>query len=164
MSNKVLLIAVLLVTAVFLSGCIFDEDKSPGANTGIIPDAKLPGGVTFLGSHDANVEVGNTTLPATEDVYRNNNGEDIYVQVIESDNPGGLITRFKSKYKDANYEPFKDIWFNGHIATQVKDYITLNGKQEARYVVIWATETSMMIVGSSAAEKDVLDMAIATGS
>ncbi|MCX9013435.1 MAG: hypothetical protein OIN89_01320 [Candidatus Methanoperedens sp.] len=164
MSNKILLIAVLLVTAVFLSGCIFDKDNGTGADTGIIPDAKLPDGFTFLGSHDANVEVGNTTLPATEDVYRNSNSEDIYVQVIESDNPGGLITRFKLKYKDANYEPFKDIWFNGHIATQVKDYITLNGKQEARYVVIWATETSMMIVGSSAAEKDVLDMAIATGS
>ena len=160
MSNKIIVMAVLLVTAVFMSGCIFDNEDEPVS----VPDSDLPDGFTYLGTHETDVEIGDTSMAATEEVYRNGNGEDIYVQTIESDNPGGLITQFKTRYKDANYDPFKDIWFNGHIATQVKDYVTLNGKQEARYVIIWATETSLMIVGSSKDNNSVLEMAIATGS
>ena len=160
MSNKILAMVVLLVTAVFMSGCIFDNEDEPVS----VQDSDLPDGYTYMGTHEANVEVGDTSMAATEDVYRNGNGEDIYVQTIESDNPTGLVTQFKSRYKEANYDPFKEISFNGHAATQVKDYVTLNGKQEARYVVIWATETSFMIVGSSKDENDVLNMAIATGS
>jgi len=160
MSNKILVMVVLLVTAVFMSGCISDNGDEPVS----IPDSNLPDGFTYMGTHEANVEVGDTSMAATEDVYRNNNGEDIYVQTIKSDKPGGLVTRFKSKYKDANYEPFKEIRFNGHVATQVTDYVTFNGRQEPRYVIIWATETSLMIVGSSKDENDVLNMAIATGS
>ena len=160
MSNKIIVMAVLLVTAVFMSGCISDNGDEPVS----VPDSDLPDGFTYLGTHETDVEVGDISMAATEDVYRNNNGEDIYVQTIESDNPTGLVTQFKTRYKDANYDPFKDIFFNGHIAIQVKDYINLNGKQEPHYTVIWATENSFMIVGSSKDETDVLNMAIATGS
>ena len=160
MSNKIIVMAVLLVTAVFMSGCIFDNEDEPVS----VPDSDLPDGFTYLGTHETDVEIGDTSMAATEEVYRNGNGEDIYVQTIESDNPGGLITQFKTRYKDANYDPFKELSFNGHTATQVKDYVTLNGKQEARYVIIWATETSLMIVGSSKDNNSVLEMAIATGS
>lgn len=158
MSNKIILLVVLLVTAVFISGCIYGNGDEPA------PNNDLPDGFTYLGTHETYVEIGDTNMAAVEDIYRNKIGEDIYVQVIESDNPDGLITMFKSHYKDANYEPFKDIRFNGHIATQVKDYTVINGTQEPRYTIIWATENSLMIVGSSKNEKDVLDMAIATGS
>jgi len=160
MSNKLIVMAVLIVTAVFTSGCIFNHND----NHASVPNSNLPEGFTYMGSHEANVDVGGTSMAATEDVYRTHNGEDIYVQTIKSDNPGGLVTRFKSKYKDANYEPFKEIRFNDHVATQVTDYVTYNGGQEPRYVIIWATKTSFMRVGSSKNVNDVLNMAIATGS
>ena len=165
MSNKLVLMLILLVTAVFIAGCI-DKDKgtNPPVNSDLIPATGLPDGFTYMGIHETPLEIGSTSINATEGVYRNN-GEDFYIQVIKNDEPEALITQYKASYKNATYDPFKEISLNGHKATQVTDYTTIKGKQAQNFAVIWATEKTMIIVSSPTADiQKVLALATATGA
>lgn len=165
MSNKYILMLILLVTAVSIAGCLDkDNGTNPPVNPDLIPTTGLPAGITFMGVHETNVEISGSLINATEGVYRNA-GEDYYIQVIGNDNPEELIASYKSMYKNANYEPFKEIYLNGHKATQVTDYTTVNGKQEPNYAVIWATGKAMIIVSSPTADiQSVIALASATKS
>ncbi len=128
----------------------------------LIPTTNLPAGFTYMGIHETPVEIGSFSINATEGVYRNN-GEDFYILVIKNDDPEALITQYKARYKNARYDPFKEISFNGHKATQVTDYSTINGKQTQNFAVIWATEKTMIIVSSpTAALQKVIALATAT--
>ncbi len=164
MSNKFVLL-ILLVSAVFISGC---TDKNNGTNPPVKPDliptTNLPAGFTYMGVHVTPVEIGGSSINATEGVYRNS-GEDVYIQVIKNDNPEALITQYKTMYNNVRYNPFQEITLNGHKATQVTDYSTINGKQQPHYAVIWATEKAMILVSSPTADaQTVIALATATGS
>lgn len=151
MPNKFVLI--LLVVAVILSGCVFDKNgtTNPPVKPDLIPQTNLPSGFTYMGSHETPVNIGGTLINATEGVYRNN-GEDFYIQIIGNGNPEALINQYKLQYKNARYSPFQEISLNGHKATQVTDYSTVNGKQIPNYAVIWATENAMILVSSPTAD------------
>lgn len=157
---------LLLITTALISGCIFDKDDkttNPPAKE-LIPQANLPEGFTYMGVHETPVEIGGSSINAIEGVYRNR-GEDVYIQVIKTDDPEALIAQYKLRYKNVRYDPFKEISLNGHKATQVTDYSTINGQQKPNYAVIWAIEKAMIIVSSPTADaQTVIALATATGS
>ncbi len=156
---------ILLVAAVFISGCTDkDNGTNPPVKPELIPTTNLPDGFTYMATHETPVEIGGSSINATEGVYRNS-GEDVYIQVIKSDNPEALITQYKAKYNNVRYNPFQEISLNGHKATQITDYTTINGQQKSNYAVIWAVEKAMIIVSSPTADlQTVLALATATGS
>lgn len=164
MLNKFILI--LLTAAVLASGCIFDKDNgttAPPVNS-LIPQTNLPAGITFMGIHEITLDIGGTKINATEGVYRNK-GEDVYIQVIESGEPEALVSQYKLIYKNRKYSPFEDVSFNGHKATKITDYTTINGKQQPNYAVIWAAEKAMILVASPTADvQTLIALATATGS
>lgn len=166
MSKKFVWMSALLVV-VLVSGYAYYNSNgtvNPPAKPELIPQTGLPSGFTYMGTHETPVEIGGSRINATEGVYRYG-GEDVYIQVIENSNPEALIDQYKLKYKSVKYSPFKEISFNGHTATQVTDYTTVNGQQKPNYAVIWATDKAMIIVGSPTAGADtVIVLAAATGS
>lgn len=165
MSNKIVLMLILLVAGVFISGCADkDNGTNPPVKPDLIPQTNLPDGFTYMGVHETPVEIGGSSINATEGVYRNN-GEDVYIQVIKNDNPEALINQYKQEFKNVRYNPFQEISLNGHKATQVTDYSTVNGQQKPNYAVIWATEKAMIIVSSPTADaQTVIALAAATKS
>jgi hypothetical protein len=74
------------------------------------------------------------------------------------------MNEYKAEYKDANYNPFTEIVFNGHKATQVLYYFISNGQQVKKYNIIWTTKDSMFKVGSSIDAQKVINLATATNS
>lgn len=164
MSNKFVLL-ILLVSAVFISGCVDkDNGTNPPVKSELIPTTNLPAGFIYMATHETPVEIGGSSINATEGVYRNN-GEDAYIQVIENNNPEALITQYTAMYNNVRYNPFQEISLNGHKATQVTDYSTVNGQQKPNYAVIWATEKAMIIVSSPTADaQTVIALATATKS
>ena len=161
MSNKFGLL-LLLFSTVFISGCIFDKEKET-IKSDFIPQTDLPSGYTYLGTHEASISIGNLSLSAVEGVYRYN-GNDLYIQTINNDNPDALIAEYKLRYKDANYSPFEDVTVNGHTALKVTDYATINGQQKPKYTVMWSTGKFLIIVGSSTDSYSVMAFATVTGS
>lgn len=162
MSKKLWISAVLIIT-VLISGCIFDNGNNQNSTSGVIPQTALPVGFTYMGTHETAVPIGGTSINATEGVYKYNNVDDVYVDLIRNNNPQELLIQYKSQYKDAKYNPFEEVSFNGHNATQVKDYNTENARQVAHYSIIWTNGSSMIIVGSSSDANAVLSLATATG-
>ena len=165
MSNKFVLL-ILLVAGVLISGCTDkDNGTNPPVKSELIPTTNLPDGFTYRGVHETIINIGSSSINATEGVYRNS-GDDVYIQVIKNDNPEALITQYKQEFKNVKYNPFQEITLNGHKATQVTDYSTINGKQQPHYSVIWATEKAMILVSSPTAAdaKTVIALATATGS
>lgn len=151
MPNKFVLI--LLAATVIISGCVIDKNgtTNPPVKPDLIPQTNLPAGFIYMGMHETPVDIGGSMINATEGIYRNN-GEDYYIQVIKNDNPEALITKYKLQYQDAKYNPFTEISLNGHKATQVTDYTTVNGEQKPNYAVIWTTEEAMILVTSPTAD------------
>ncbi len=162
MSKRIILLLALFVTAVFVSGCISGRDDNPTSVSDYIPQTDLPAGFTYMGTHETAIDISGSLINVTEGVYRYDK-DDIYIQVIEDDNPEALISRYKLRYKDANYDPFQEISFNGHRATQITDYPTIGGKQTAHYTIIWPAKGFMVIVGSSSDAQAVIALATATG-
>lgn len=167
MSNKFIWIPVLLVTAILISGCIFkDNTTNPQVNSDIIPTTKLPVGFTYMGTHDTSIDVNGSSIAAIEGVYRYYN-EDVYIQVTKNDNPAALLAQYEAQLKKQfkeGYDPFKEISLNGHPATQVTDYSTINGTERPVYSVIWSTEKAMILVTSPTTDvQTVITLATATG-
>ena len=100
-----------------------------------------------------------------EGIYRSNTDEeDVLIDVFNTETPDALLKDYKSEYKDANYNPFNETSINGHNATQVKYYITKNGTQTPKYILVWTTKNSMIKVGGSVDPQKVIDLATATNS
>lgn len=160
---------MFLATMVFISGCIDDKNNENPVNvtetikSEQIPTANLPSGFTFMAMHETDVDIGSSSRKAIEGVYRVD-GDEVYVQVFNSETPEALINEYKSQFKDANYDPFIEISINGHKATQVKYYIIINGTQIPKYNLIWTTKNSMIKVGSSVDAQKIIDLATATNS
>jgi hypothetical protein len=166
MSKKIIILSTFIVASILISGCITDKNNGTKVNetinSEIIPTINLPSGFTYQAVHDTNIEIGNFSKKATEGVYRTEQGEDIYVQVFETDKPEELLEEYKAQYKDASYDPFTPINFNGHKATQVIYYFTSNGKSVPKYNIIWTINNSMIKVGSSTDAQKVINLATAT--
>lgn len=170
MLKKTIIISTFLALIVLFSGCINDNTEKPVNETGNakyeqIPTTGLPQGVTFMDAHETDVDIGNSVEKAIEGIYRSDTDTDeIYIQIFNMENPQKLVDEYKSRYKDANYEPFTEISVNGHKATQVKYFGTKEGKQIPKYNVIWATKDSMIKVGGSVDAQKVINLAEATNS
>lgn len=164
--KKPVILLILFTTAVFISGCIFDEDsgKKSGASE-LIPSTGLPEGFTYLGVHESSVDIGGSSINSTEGIYKNS-GDDIYIQVIENDRPEALLAQYKSqiknRYKD-DYNPFEEVSFNGHTATKAIEGTIIKGQTTPRYSIIWTSDSYMIIVGSSSDPGAVMALAAATG-
>lgn len=168
--NMLKKIAVLLFLAiiVFVSGCT-DTTVDPVNNTDQvkseqIPTINLPTGFTYMATHETNIEIGNFSKKAIEGVYRTDTGDDIYIQVFKSDSPEAVMEEYKATYKDAGYDPFTEVYFNGHKATKVMTQFISNGKPVDKYNLIWTTKDSMIKVGSSTDPQKVINLATATNS
>jgi hypothetical protein len=172
MSNKRILLSIFITASILISGCITDTNNGTKGNdtktniSDIIPTINLPSGVTFIDvNNEANLDIGNSSRKAIEGIYRSNTDEvDINIDVVNTETPEALIAEYKSQYKDANYDPFTEISINGHKATQVKYYITDDGKEIPKYNIIWTTKNSMIKVGGSVDLQKVKDLATATTS
>ena len=159
---------MFLATMVFISGCLDDKTNDPVNKTGTItsdqiPTTNLPPGLTFMAVHETEVDIGASSRKAIEGVYRSD-GDEIYIDVFNTEMPEAFIDEYKAYYKDANYDPFTEISINGHNATQVKYYITKNGTQIPKYNIIWTTKNSMIKVGGSVDAQKAIDLAKATNS
>ncbi len=168
MSIKFVPLIILLATAVFISGCVFNQDdqKQTGTESNIIPKTNLPNGFTYLGVHDIPFEMSDSSVNATEGVYRYGD-EDIYIQVIKNDNPAALMAQYKADIKkrfNPDYDPFKEITLNGHKATQVTDFSVINGKDTPRYGVFWANDNYLIVVGKSFNANTVATLATVMGN
>jgi len=168
MLKKVKILFILLIATVFISGCITDKEnngnQSETVKSDIIPTVNLPSGFTFMAIHETDVDIGNSSRKAKEGIYRTDQGEDIYVQVFETGSPEELLNEYKSQYKDANYDPFTEIYFNGHKATKVTFYFTSNGNLVPKYNVIWTNNNSLIKVGPSIDTQKVINLATATNN
>ncbi|HMB46439.1 MAG TPA: hypothetical protein VKL21_11530 [Candidatus Methanoperedens sp.] len=169
MKKIIIILSVFLAAMVLISGCIDDKkSENPVNGTEIIesdqiPTANLPPGFTLMAVHETEADIGNSSRKAIEGVYRID-GDEIYIQVFNSETPEALIDELKSQYKDVKYDPFTEISINGHDATQVKYYIIKNGTQIPKYNVIWTTKNSLIKVGSSVDSQKVIDLAEAIKS
>ena len=168
MSKKIIILSIFIAVSILFSGCLTDKNNGTKVNetktidSDIIPTINLPSGFTYMGVHDTDIDVGNSSNRATEGIYKIEQGETIYVQVFKTEKPEELLNEFKAQYKDANYDPFTEISFNGHKATKVMYYFTSNGQSVAKYYVIWAIKNSMIKVGSSTDAQKVIELATAT--
>ena len=168
MSNKFILLIILLATTVFISGCVFNQDdqKKAGTESEFILKTNLPAGFKYLGVHEIPFEIGSSSVNATEGVYRYGD-EDIYIQVIKNDDPAALMTQYKSDIKkefNSDYDPFKEITINGHKATQVTDFSVIDGKDTPRYGVFWTNNNYLIVVGKSFNTNTVVTLATAIGN
>jgi hypothetical protein len=168
MTKKIIILSIFIVVSILISGCISEKNNGTKVNEtktidlDLIPTINLPSGFTYMAIHETDIEVANYSKKATEGVYKTEQGENIYVQVFKTEKPEELFDEFKAQYKDANYDPFTEISFNGHKATMVTYYFISNGQQVPKYYVIWAINNSMIKVGSSTDDKKVIDLATAT--
>jgi hypothetical protein len=168
MSKKIIILSIFIAASILISGCITDKTNGAKGNetktikSDIIPTINLPSGFTFMAVHDADVEIGNSSKKATEGVYRTEQGEDIYIQVFETEKPEELLDEYKAQYKNEGYDPFTEIYFNGHKATKVMYYFTSSGESVPKYNIIWTINNSMIKVGSSTDAQKVINLATAT--
>lgn len=155
---------VLIIITVLIGYAYYNSDNANPPAKALIPETDLPSGFTYMGTHNASVYIGDILMEATEGVYRYNDRDDVYIQIIKNDDPEALITLYKEGYKRAKYSPFVEISMNGHKATQVTDYATVDGKQVPNYAVVWTAGDVMIIVASpTASAATVTALATATG-
>jgi len=168
MSKKIIILSIFIAASILISGCITDKNNGTKGNetktnnSDIIPTINLPSGITYLAIHDTDIEIGNSSKKAIEGVYRTDQGEDIYIQVFETEKPEELLDEYKAQYKDAGYDPFTDIYFNGHKATKVMYYFIRSGQSVSKYNIVWTINNSMVKVGSSTDAQNVINLATAT--
>jgi hypothetical protein len=159
---------ILLITLVLIYGYIFNQGKAANtaANTDLIPATNIPDSFAYLGSHETPVSIGGSSINATESVYRNN-GNDLYINVIENNNPQALLAQYKEQIQNefkSKYNPFTPISLNGHDATQITYFNIVKGQQRPDYTVIWTTGKAMISVASPTANlQTVITLAKATG-
>lgn len=181
MTNKFLLLGVLLIIlliiTVFSSGYIFGKYNGTSLNNqgaslnnqttrpDFIPKIDLPAGFTYRSMHETKVDINGAQLSAIEGLYKYKEGY-ADIEGIKNDNPDALINQYKSRYKYANYNPFQEIYFNGHKATLVTDYSIRNGQQKPLYTVIWNNSSYVFIVFNEEPTdaQTVIDLATATGN
>ncbi len=158
MLKKIICIPLLFITAILISGC-----TTTTAGPDLIP--KDVPGFTYIGVHETPVSIGGASINATEGVYKYNDN-DLYIQVIENDNPQALLAQYKEQIRKefrSDYNPFTPISINGHDATRVTDSYIVKGQEKPDYTIVWATGKEMILVGSPTADlQTVVSLANAT--
>ena len=167
MSKKYIFLSILLISSVFISGCIFDNNNKSNQTIGpdFIPRTNLPVGFTFMGIHETTLNIANSTVSGFEGIYRYG-GEDIYIDAFKNEGPEALLSQYKTDLRThfkKDYNPFEEISINGHAATKLTDIIILDGKDVPRYSIIWANKGYMIQVGPFADVNTVVVLASATG-
>jgi hypothetical protein len=171
MSNKYILLSILIIGSVFSSGCLFENNNNSNnkANQSIGPDfiikTNLPPGFTFEAIHDINAKIGNSYINGSEGVYKYG-GKYIYIQAFKSDDADALFSQYKEDLREdfrKDYNPFEEISINGHAATKFNDFRVENGETQPRYNIIWAKGDYLVQVGSSSDPMIVFSLASATG-
>lgn len=167
MSKKIILLIILIITSLFISGCVFEDTSKTNKTIApdFIPKTNLPTGFTFMAIHNTTMVIDNSTETGVEGIYRYG-GKDIYIIAIKSDNPEALFSQYKADLKQKfkpEYNPFEEISINGHAATKLTDLMILNGKEEQRYSIIWTRGGYMIQVGSSSDPLIPVSLASATG-
>jgi hypothetical protein len=167
MSKKYILLSILIISSVFFSGCVFENNNKPNQTIGpdFIPRTNLPPGFTFMGVHETTMDIANSSVSGFEGVYRYG-GKDIYIAAIKHDDPETLLSQYKADLRthfNKDYDPFEEISINGHTATKLTDIIILDGKDVPRYSIIWANRGYLIQVGSFADVNPVVVLASATG-
>lgn len=139
------------------------SDTAPLKATDFIPTTNLPPGFSYLATHETSFDFGlGASYDGTEGVYRNGVGEDVYVQVMPSDNPGVILDEYKALYIDASYDPFAERAVNGHAALQVLRYPVINGMQRESYSLWWTNGPFLVTVGATHDPASVFALAVAT--
>ncbi|MDD5617368.1 MAG: hypothetical protein PHH85_14330 [Candidatus Methanoperedens sp.] len=169
MFNKYILLSILIIAAVFSSGCLIDNKNDTKANQSIGPDfiikTNLPAGFTYMGIHETTIKIANSTVTGFEGIYRNG-GNDIYITAFKNDDPEALLSQYKADLRKnfrKDYNPFEEISINGHAATKLTDFIVRDGKNVPRYSILWANKGYMVQVGSFDDIITVVSLASATG-
>lgn len=167
--KKVIWLSAVFIITVFISGCITSNQPSTSATSGntisgMIPMANLPSGLTFVAVHDVNVDIGNSPKKAIEGIYRTPQNEEMYIQVFSNYSPDALISEYKAQFNNVSYEPFKDVYFNGHNATEVLSYSMNSGKSVEKYSIIWKNNNVVIKVGPSVDIQVVRNLASVTNS
>ena len=167
MLTKYILLSILLISSVFISGCVFENNNKPNQTIGpdFIPRTDLPAGFTYMGIHETTINIANSTMSGFEGVYRYG-GDDIYITAVKNDDPEALLSQYKADLKKpfkADYNPFEEITINGHSTTKFTGSRIENGKTVLRYSLIWANNGYLIQVGSFADVNPVVVLASATG-
>jgi len=131
MLKKYIFLSILIISSVFLSGCVFDNNNKPNQTIGpdFIPRTNLPAGFTFMGIHDITMDIANSSVSGFEGVYRYG-GDDIYITAVKHDDPEALLSEYKADLR----EPFK--------ADYLPDLVNFLTKNQRKVIV--ATNASLV--------------------
>ncbi len=168
MKIKFVTVFVLLVAAVLIAGCINGKDGENTALPGseILSKTNPPVGFTHEATHPIVVNINGNLMNATEGVY-GYKGDYLLIQIIKNDKPASLVDLYKAdlqKEFKTGESIFEEITFNGHNATQFRDYTVTKEGTKPSYSVIWANDKYMFVVGSYSDAGTVVNLAAATGS
>ena len=166
MLTKYILLSILIISSVFFSGCVFENNNKPNQTIGpdFIPTTNLPAGFTYMGIHETTINIANSTMSGFEGVYRYGK-DDIYITAVKNDDPEALLSQYKADLRKpfkADYDPFEEITINGHSATKFTGFRIEDGKTVLRYSLIWANNGYLIQVGSLADVNPVVVLASAT--
>jgi len=166
MLTKYILLSILIISSVFFSGCVFENNNKPNQTIGpdFIPRTDLPAGFTYMGIHETTINIANSTMSGFEGVYRYGK-DDIYITAVKNDDPEALLSQYKADLRKpfkADYDPFEEITINGHSATKFTGFRIEDGKTVLRYSLIWANNGYLIQVGSLADVNPVVVLASAT--
>ena len=161
------------------------DSSSSGANVnsgesaaGISKLENLPAGFKYIGSAppldetdikiNYNAENVSEIVGGSEGLYKYNESDDFYMDVIELENADAttnLIDAYKSSFTPLTEgSRFVEESFNDHPAVRIADYVTVAGKEVPRYSYIWSNESYVFVVtGNTADDSLVKQLAEATG-
>jgi len=181
--QKKIIIMSFLISIVLLSGCIEDTGNgnpvNVSNNTSSVSDnfsldsmvivEQLPDGYEILATRSVSdyTEYSGNIVDEREDVYRDTDNLDVFLDIIELDSEQAaleLISNYKAQYESlAIGDRFTTIHFNGHDATRITQYNS-GGTQSPKYQVIWNNKNMVFnVISNSHIESSSLELAKATG-
>ncbi|MEA1985341.1 MAG: hypothetical protein U9N13_06780 [Euryarchaeota archaeon] len=170
MRNKLtILLAIFVITMVAVSGCT-DKDATGGEETveltviDMVTLKEIPAGFEFLGARDILVsdvqaEYANVSgvVGAADGIYRNGDDKvEIHIVAIEcadADAAEELVVQYKSSFTPlARGDRFVEQSFNGHFATRILDYTTVDSEQVERYSYVWSNNSIVFDVSGGTSD------------
>ena len=170
MNKKIMLIFSLTVLAIVMSGCI-DPNDTPEVTTGneeltaanLIVVENIPAGFEYLGAPPTSVDDIKSDyvdvagiVDAAEGIYKDADSVEVHIIVIEFDG-STAADEFVNQYKLSippltSVERFVDESFNGHFATRITDYATVNMEQVPQYAYLWSNDNFVFLVNGNTAD------------
>jgi len=162
--KKMAILTVLILT-IILSGCIddsTDDDNLPDQDVNsLVIIENLPEGYEILGTYPDFSEYNNdyeNIIDSGEGLYRDQNNNDVYLDVIEFDtesNAINFIEEYKSRKESVTKEDiFSTVIINGKSVTRMKTYSISQGTQEPRYSFFWNDNKYVYIVKSNSNDEN----------